>query len=521
MRHSLITALQDFAGAVIVVSHDRGLLRSVCDQFWLVADGVVRDFDGDLEDYAGWLEKRAGSATTPAAPRRARRADDERREQRRKDADARRDLAPKRQEIKSIETSLAKLGQERARLESELAGTRLCAQCRSRAQGDRAARGGAARSRAIGDTLARTIRAVRIRLMADEPDETPIDPSPPPAESATQLACRPHDLLWISRHLARRGVVESLQADARWHAGARRNGRHAAQPAALPHRRHRRGRVRRADRPPADLRCDAADHRRGAPVRRARLLPVQQPARRGRRRATAARAVGRAARRAAEAQARRCPACRSWSSTTRSTTCTAACLRATWPTLRGAGIDVVRRRSRRAARFESSSTRRFWRITTKWWSGDGRGDAWLPNPLDAGPGEGELRRLGAAAQLQGRPSQGADRRRRPRRHHRHRHLGESARRQQPAFERRAEAGRRRAAAPAGKRAGAGARVRLAQPAGNRRRWRRRRRSPIPPMPRTCRCSPREKSARPSCATSPARAPATASTSRCSTCRSAT
>ena len=48
MRHSLITALQDFAGAVIVVSHDRGLLRSVCDQFWLVADGVVRDFDGDL-----------------------------------------------------------------------------------------------------------------------------------------------------------------------------------------------------------------------------------------------------------------------------------------------------------------------------------------------------------------------------------------------------------------------------------------------------------------------------------------
>src|SRR5687768_428207 len=69
MRHSLITALQDFAGAVIVVSHDRGLLRSVCDQFWLVADGVVQDFDGDLEDYAGWLEKRAGSATTPSAPK--------------------------------------------------------------------------------------------------------------------------------------------------------------------------------------------------------------------------------------------------------------------------------------------------------------------------------------------------------------------------------------------------------------------------------------------------------------------
>jgi ATP-binding cassette subfamily F protein 3 len=122
MRHSLITALQDFAGAVIVVSHDRGLLRSVCDQFWLVADGVVRDFDGDLEDYAGWLEKRAGAATTPAAPKPR---NDERkpssREGRRKEAGSRRDLAPRRQEIKAIETSLAKLGQDCTRLEAEIA----------------------------------------------------------------------------------------------------------------------------------------------------------------------------------------------------------------------------------------------------------------------------------------------------------------------------------------------------------------------------------------------------------------
>ena len=123
MRHSLITALQDFAGAVIVVSHDRGLLRSVCDQFWLVSDGVVRDFDGDLEDYAGWLEKRAGAVTTPAAPKP--RGDQRKaasKEARRKDAGARRELAPKRQEIKSIETTLAKLGQERTRIESELGG---------------------------------------------------------------------------------------------------------------------------------------------------------------------------------------------------------------------------------------------------------------------------------------------------------------------------------------------------------------------------------------------------------------
>ena len=118
MRHSLITALQEFAGAVIVVSHDRGLLRSVCDQFWLVADGAVRDFDGDLEDYAGWLEKRAGAAATPASPKP--RTEGERRDQRRKGAETRRELAPKRQEIRNIETSLTKLGQERSRLETEL-----------------------------------------------------------------------------------------------------------------------------------------------------------------------------------------------------------------------------------------------------------------------------------------------------------------------------------------------------------------------------------------------------------------
>jgi ATP-binding cassette subfamily F protein 3 len=123
MRHSLITALQDFAGAVIVVSHDRGLLRSVCDQFWLVADGAVTDFEGDLEDYSNWLEKRSSSASTPAAPKaRGDSRGDRGRGQKRERADARNDVAPKRQEIKSIETSLEKLVQERGRLEKELAG---------------------------------------------------------------------------------------------------------------------------------------------------------------------------------------------------------------------------------------------------------------------------------------------------------------------------------------------------------------------------------------------------------------
>jgi ATP-binding cassette subfamily F protein 3 len=119
MRHSLITALQEFAGAVIVVSHDRGLLRSVCDQFWLVADGAVRDFDGDLDEYATWLEKRGSNASTPNAPKP--RGEGDKRENRKRGADARKDLAPRKQEIRTIETSLAKLGQERDKLDQEVA----------------------------------------------------------------------------------------------------------------------------------------------------------------------------------------------------------------------------------------------------------------------------------------------------------------------------------------------------------------------------------------------------------------
>lgn len=58
MRHALTLALQGFEGAVIVVSHDRHLLNNTVDEYWLVADGKVDNFDGDLEDYANWLKSR-------------------------------------------------------------------------------------------------------------------------------------------------------------------------------------------------------------------------------------------------------------------------------------------------------------------------------------------------------------------------------------------------------------------------------------------------------------------------------
>src|SRR6202034_2604245 len=61
MRQALAVALQDYAGAVILVSHDRHLLRTVADEFYVVHGGRVQPFDGDLADYAQWLGAEASA----------------------------------------------------------------------------------------------------------------------------------------------------------------------------------------------------------------------------------------------------------------------------------------------------------------------------------------------------------------------------------------------------------------------------------------------------------------------------
>ena len=116
-REALTTALQDFEGAIVLVSHDRHLLRTTADELWLVAGGVVTDYDGDLEDYRKLSLERDRSARGPAGASRR----DERREQakareaqgaRRKELDKRlraleRDMARRNEERKAIETELA------------------------------------------------------------------------------------------------------------------------------------------------------------------------------------------------------------------------------------------------------------------------------------------------------------------------------------------------------------------------------------------------------------------------------
>ena len=119
MRDSLLLALQEFSGAVVLVSHDRALLRSVCDEFLLVGDGIVKDFDGDLGDYANWLAQRRTTAREPTHQQSSGR--EQRKEQRRREAEARNQLAPLRAELRRVETELERKTVRRRELEAQLA----------------------------------------------------------------------------------------------------------------------------------------------------------------------------------------------------------------------------------------------------------------------------------------------------------------------------------------------------------------------------------------------------------------
>ena len=119
MRDSLLLALQEFGGAVVLVSHDRALLRSVCDEFLLVAEGKVKNFDGDLADYASWLAQRHTTSRESPSPQTSGR--DQRKEQRRREAEARNQLAPWRAELRQIEQELETETTRRRELEARLA----------------------------------------------------------------------------------------------------------------------------------------------------------------------------------------------------------------------------------------------------------------------------------------------------------------------------------------------------------------------------------------------------------------
>ncbi|MEN9544958.1 MAG: hypothetical protein RLZZ598_1791 [Pseudomonadota bacterium] len=148
-REALSMALNEFEGSVMLVSHDRALLREVCDEFWLVTRGGVSDFDGDLDDYQRWLLEQAKeqarayaqaqrmSVATPPAP--APKAmmpapapamsNSSGREDRKASAEQRQRLAaqikPLKTELSSVEARMAAASTERKALGEALANTTL------------------------------------------------------------------------------------------------------------------------------------------------------------------------------------------------------------------------------------------------------------------------------------------------------------------------------------------------------------------------------------------------------------
>ena len=124
MRLALTLALQEFAGAVLVVSHDRHLLKSTTDEFLLVADGRVQPFEGDLDDYARWLvDYRARQ--TPAGEATVNPDKTDKRAQRQAAAAQRQQLAPFRREAEKLEAELGALHAALATLEARLGDSAL------------------------------------------------------------------------------------------------------------------------------------------------------------------------------------------------------------------------------------------------------------------------------------------------------------------------------------------------------------------------------------------------------------
>jgi ATP-binding cassette subfamily F protein 3 len=118
MRHALTMALQGYEGALVVISHDRHLLRNTVDEFYLVAEGAVREFDGDLNDYQKWLKNysRISDAIKPTAIE----VSVDKKLSRQESAEKRKKLEPITKKIKIIEAEIESLQQTLAVVEITL-----------------------------------------------------------------------------------------------------------------------------------------------------------------------------------------------------------------------------------------------------------------------------------------------------------------------------------------------------------------------------------------------------------------
>ena len=123
MRHALEVALQDYAGAIVLVSHDRHLLRNSVEQLLLVNEGSVEDYGGDVETYEKWvLSANPSEAPTPAAQPAAPPEDGgDRKARRQASADRRAQLQPLKKALRQLETRMEKGQQALQSLQAQLA----------------------------------------------------------------------------------------------------------------------------------------------------------------------------------------------------------------------------------------------------------------------------------------------------------------------------------------------------------------------------------------------------------------
>ncbi|WP_413615616.1 ATP-binding cassette domain-containing protein [Halomonas cupida] len=133
MREALTEALAAFDGTVIVVSHDRHLLKATVDEFWRVADHRVEPFDGDLEDYRDWLRSRLEAERRDARQAKGAKVEsaevasprEDRKASRRAAAEQREKLRPLKRERDKAEQAMEKVQQQLTALEDQLADAEL------------------------------------------------------------------------------------------------------------------------------------------------------------------------------------------------------------------------------------------------------------------------------------------------------------------------------------------------------------------------------------------------------------
>ncbi|MDH4273529.1 MAG: ATP-binding cassette domain-containing protein [Gammaproteobacteria bacterium] len=120
MRDALSRALQDYAGAMVIVSHDRGLLSAITDKWLLVADGRVEEFVGDLDDYAKLIAQRRAQQFVAADASVPGQSAAQRKDQRRAQAEQRQKLQPLKKELQKVEARMEALSTQKRELERRL-----------------------------------------------------------------------------------------------------------------------------------------------------------------------------------------------------------------------------------------------------------------------------------------------------------------------------------------------------------------------------------------------------------------